>query len=170
MNSVFSKKYSMLQAYWYRKIIDPIVALLKQGITYREIALSIALGISLGIFPVLGTSTALCTLAAVILRLNLPAIQLVNYLVYPLQLLLLIPFFRAGELLFSNTDMKLTLQTVSAAFKTDWLGAMGLLWEAALHAAFVWLLIVPVLTWLLYHLLKPALRRLFFQLSPAIHN
>ena len=160
----------MLQTYWYRKIIDPIVALLKQGITYREIALSIALGISLGIFPVLGTSTVLCGLAAVMFRLNLPAIQLVNYLVYPLQLLLLIPFFRAGELLFSDTGIPLTIQAVVAGFKADGLGALGLLWETALHAAVVWLLIVPLLTWLMYHLLKPALRRLFLQLSPAVRQ
>jgi len=30
------------------------------------------------------------------LRLNLPAIQLVNLVVYPLQLALLVPFLRAG--------------------------------------------------------------------------
>lgn len=151
----------MLQAYWHRKIIEPTIALLKQGITYRKIALSIALGISLGIFPVLGTSTILCVLAAVIFRLNLPAIQLVNYLVYPLQLLLLIPFFRAGELLLSDARVTLTLDTVVDGFKADWLGALNLLWETVLHAAVVWLLISPILTLLMYQLLKPALRRLF---------
>jgi len=158
---------AMLQAYWHRKIIDPIIALLKQGITYRKIALSIALGISLGIFPVLGTSTLLCVLAAVIFRLNLLAIQLVNYLVYPLQLLLLIPFFRAGELLLSDARVTVTLNIVVGRFKADWLGALNLLWETLIHAAVVWLLISPILTLLMYHLLKPAMRRLYIQFSPA---
>ncbi len=151
----------MLQAYWHRKIIEPIIALLKQGISYRKIALSIALGVSLGIFPVLGTSTILCVVAAVIFRLNLLAIQLVNYLVYPLQLLLLIPFFRAGELLLSDARVTVTLNTVVESFKADWLEALNLLWETLMHAAVVWLLISPILTLLMYHLLKPALRRLF---------
>jgi uncharacterized protein (DUF2062 family) len=151
----------VLQAYWHRKIIEPIIALLKQGISYRKIALSIALGVSLGIFPVLGTSTILCVVAAVIFRLNLLAIQLVNYLVYPLQLLLLVPFFRAGELLLSDARVTVTLNTVVDSFKADWLEALNLLSETLMHAAVVWLLISPILTLLMYHLLKPALRRLF---------
>jgi uncharacterized protein (DUF2062 family) len=158
---------AVLKAYWRRKIIEPIIALLKQGVTYRKIALSIALGISLGIFPVLGTSTLLCVLAAVIFRLNLLAIQLVNYLVYPLQLLLLIPFFRAGELLLSDARVTVTLDTVVDRFKADWLGALNLLGETLMHAAVVWLLISPILTLLMYHLLKPALRSLDMKFSPA---
>lgn len=157
----------MLKAYWHRKIIAPITALLKQGITYRKIALSIALGISLGIFPVLGISTILCVLAAAIFRLNLLAIQLVNYLVYPLQLLLLIPFLRAGEMLSGDARVAITLNTVVDKFKADWLAALNLLWETLMHAAIVWLLVFPILTFLMYHLLKPALRRLYVQFSPA---
>ena len=37
----------MLKEIWSKKIIQPIVALLKQGITYRKIAMSIAFGITL---------------------------------------------------------------------------------------------------------------------------
>jgi len=158
---------AMVQAYWHRKIIEPIIALLKQGVTYQKIALSIALGISLGIFPILGISTILCVLAAVVFRLNLLAIQLVNYLVYPLQLLLLIPFLRAGELLLSDARVTVTLNTIVERFNADWLGALNLLWETLLHAAVVWLLISPIITLLMYHLLKPALRRLYIQFSPA---
>jgi len=158
---------ALLQAYWHRKIIEPIIALLKQGITYRKIALGIALGVSLGIFPVLGTSTILCVLAAVIFRLNMLTIQLANYLVYPLQLLLLIPFFRAGELLLSDARVTVTLNTVVDRFKADWLEALNLLWETLMHAAVVWLLISPILTLLIYLLLKPALRRLYIRFSPA---
>jgi hypothetical protein len=38
----------------------------------------------LGVFPAPGCPTLLCALAALVLRLNPPAIQLVNYFVYPL--------------------------------------------------------------------------------------
>ena len=63
--------------------MDPILELLRQGVTPEKIALSLAFGLGLGIFPVLGVSTILCTVAAIVLRLNLPAIQLVNYLAAP---------------------------------------------------------------------------------------
>ena len=73
---------------------------LKEGITVERLALSLALGFVLGICPLIGVPTILCGVAAVVLRLNFPALQLVNYLVYPLQILLLWPFVRLGKLLF----------------------------------------------------------------------
>src|ERR1035438_1407369 len=82
------------------KLLRPIIELLKQEVTPEKMALSLALGAALGIFPALGWTTALCAIAALTLRLNLPAIQIVNYFVYPLQIVLLIPFFRLGERLF----------------------------------------------------------------------
>jgi hypothetical protein len=54
----------------------------------------------LGAFPVYGCPTILCGLAAVALRLNLPAIQLVNQMATPVQIALLIPLARAGSWIF----------------------------------------------------------------------
>ncbi len=64
--------------------LKPFIQMLRQGVSPEKIALTVALGIMLGVIPVLGSTTALCTLAAIVLRLNLPAIQLVNGVVYPL--------------------------------------------------------------------------------------
>ena len=72
----------MKSAWPCRNVLVPIVDLLRQGITPEKIALSIALGAVLGIFPVLGSTTLLCAAAAFILRLNMPAIQVVNFLIY----------------------------------------------------------------------------------------
>jgi uncharacterized protein (DUF2062 family) len=66
----------MSESFLYRRLVRPILELLRQGVTPGKIALSLALGVVLGVFPVLGSTTALCTLAAITLRLNLPAIQL----------------------------------------------------------------------------------------------
>jgi uncharacterized protein (DUF2062 family) len=90
----------MKEGFLHRRLVRPVLDLLRQGVTPEKIALSLALGVALGVFPVLGSTTALCALAALALRLNLPAIQIVNYFVYPLQIALLIPFFRLGERLF----------------------------------------------------------------------
>ncbi len=69
------------QDFIYRRLVQPVVALLTQGVTPEKIALSLAMGIGLGIFPVLGSTTLLCAAAAIIFRLNLPAIQLINFFV-----------------------------------------------------------------------------------------
>src|SRR5262249_2671304 len=81
-------------------ITRPSLNLLRQGFTPEKIALTIAVGLVLGVTPILGSATLLCTLAAGLLRLNLGAIQLVNGIVYPLQLALVIPFLRIGAWLF----------------------------------------------------------------------
>ncbi|MGD9080043.1 MAG: DUF2062 domain-containing protein, partial [Desulfobacterales bacterium] len=67
------------------KILSVVKSMLTGGMSLRKIALCISLGFVLGIFPVLGATSLLCTAAALALRLNLPAIQVVNYMVYPLQ-------------------------------------------------------------------------------------
>src|SRR4029077_19367671 len=59
---------------FFWRITRPIVELLAQGVTPEKMALSLALGVALGVFPVLGTTTALCALVALLWRLNLPAI------------------------------------------------------------------------------------------------
>ena len=92
----------------------PIVDLLTQGITPEKIALSIAFGLVLGVFPALGWTTLLCLLVAVWLRLNVPAMQLVNYLAYPLQVALLVPFIRAGEVLFRAPKLGISLPQILA--------------------------------------------------------
>ena len=107
----------MKQSFLYRKLILPLADLLRQGITPEKIALSLAIGICLGVFPVLGSTTALCALAAIVFRLNLPAIQLVNYLVYPLQLALIIPFIRFGEVLFGAPHVSLSLTIIFESIK-----------------------------------------------------
>ncbi len=55
----------------------------------------------LGTFPVFGFPTILCAIAAVALRLNLPALQAVNQISTPAQLALLVPLARVGARLFA---------------------------------------------------------------------
>lgn len=94
---------------WRRKIKDPIFNLLKQGLTPLELARALSLGAVIGIIPLLGVTVILCALLAKILRLNPLAIQVTNYAVYPLQFILLIPFFRLGEKIYGAPEIPLNL-------------------------------------------------------------
>jgi uncharacterized protein (DUF2062 family) len=156
-----------LRSFWERKIVWPIIGLLKQGMTPEKIALGLALGIVLGIFPVIGMTTLLCTFAALLFRVNLPAIQVANYLAAPLQLALLLPFYRAGEWLFHAPRLPLSVKEIAALIEKDMFGAMTFLWDTTLHAVVAWTLIAPVLVLLFYHLFKPALHRLTLRSAPA---
>lgn len=149
----------MKRSFLSRRLIAPIVALLTQGITPEKIALSLAFGIVLGVFPVLGSTTLLCAAAALIFRLNLPAIQLVNYLSYPLQLFFLIPFIRMGEKLFRAAPLPLSLAQILTMIRSDVAHAVSALWLAEVHAMTAWLLIGSPAIFLLYFLLSRALRQ-----------
>jgi uncharacterized protein (DUF2062 family) len=149
----------MKEGFFRRRIARPILELLRQGVTPEKMAMSLALGVALGVFPVLGTTTALCALAALILRLNLPAIQIVNYLVYPLQIALLIPFFRMGEKLFSAPHLPLSLAQILAMAQASFWGATQFLWTTIWHSIVAWCFIAPVFVAVAYVILVPLLRR-----------
>ncbi|MCP4628268.1 MAG: DUF2062 domain-containing protein [bacterium] len=141
------------------KLLKLTKTLLGEGMSFRKISLGIALGVVLGIFPVLGSTTLLCAIAAFALRLNLAAIQVVNYLVYPLQLILLAPFYVAGSWLFSDQSLALVDKSVLDLLKNDFWGSMANLWDLTIYAVLVWLMISPFLILLLYCLLKPVIHR-----------
>lgn len=146
-------------SWWRRRILAPVAAQLYQGITPEKIALTLALGGVLAIFPILGSTTILCGLAAAVLRLNQPVIQLLNWLCYPLQLALLIPFYRAGEFL-GAPHLQLSIPQLVERFKAgvwQFIADFGLI---ALGGVGVWCLVAPPLAMLIYLAMRPALRAL----------
>jgi len=148
------------RGFFKRRIADPIVRLLRQGISPEKVSLGLACGIIIGVFPVVGATTVLCTIVAIIFRLNLPAIQLVNYLVYPLQFALLIPFFHFGDWLFGAEPLPFSTQELVALFKADFWGAVHQLWDTTLRAIAAWSLVCLPAVAALYFALTPLLKRL----------
>ena len=149
-----------MREFLQRRLVAPLLALLRQGVTPRELALSLALGATIGLIPVLGVSSALCALAALLLRLNMPAIQLVNYLLTPLQLLLIIPLLRFGERLVGAPPYPVTLESGLALLSQGVINAVQVLAMAIAHATLGWLVLAPLLAFVLYRVLEPGFRHL----------
>jgi len=111
-----------------------VVLWLRQGISPRRLALTLALGFAIGCIPVVGVTTAICMLVAACLRLNFPAIQAANWAAMPFQVALIVPFVRLGGRLFgfgsANTIAMGTLLH-APSFKTistfGWLAGQALL-------------------------------------------
>jgi uncharacterized protein (DUF2062 family) len=142
-----------------RRLVAPLLLLLRQGVTPRRLALSLALGIVIGLVPVLGISTALCALIALVLRLNMPAIQLVNYLLTPLQLLLIIPLLRFGEWLARAPRFPITLESGLALLSRGAIHAVTVLATAIVHATLGWFVLAPLAAFALFRIFEPVLRR-----------
>ena len=156
----------MRESFWQRRVVAPIVGQLKQGITPEKIALTIALGLVLGIFPILGSTTILCGLAAVLLRLNQPIIQLVNYFAYPLQLALIIPIYRLGETLFRQPHIPLSIPLLFERFRADFGKFLTDFGIVAVQGIAVWCLLAPVAAAILYYAFRPPLRALAARIDP----
>ncbi|MEQ1861113.1 MAG: DUF2062 domain-containing protein [Chthoniobacteraceae bacterium] len=147
-------------SWWQRRVVAPIIAQLTQGVTPEKIALTIALGVTLGIFPILGATTALCAVVGIALRLNQPIIQLVNYLVYPVQIALLIPFYRAGEHLLGRAPIPLSVPLLFDRFRADALKFLADFGIIGLGGVLVWLIVAPALVVALYFTARSPLRAL----------
>ena len=144
-----------------RRLLAPVLAQLRQGVTPEKLAWSLALGLGLGCFPALGVTTFLCLAAGALFRLNQPALQLVNYLAYPLQLALLIPFLQAGQRLFGQPALALTLTRLQAELAAQ--GARAVIGSYALatvRGIVVWALVAPPLLLALRLVLRPLIARL----------
>jgi len=150
----------MRDTLWRRKVVWPIQGFLRLGLTPRKLAFTIALGVALGVTPVLGSTALLCTIAAIAFRLNLAAIQLVNWLVYPLQLALLIPFLRMGAWMFGIQPTELSVVNIVALIRANVFHAIAILWSATMHALAVWILFGSIATGMLYLVLFPVLCRM----------
>jgi len=144
-----------------RRWLKPFIQLLRQGVSPEKIALTIALGIILGVTPVLGSTLILCTLAAIVFRLNLPAIQLVNGVVYPLQFILLIPFYRLGAWIFGADASAISLQGVVALIRAGVGHAVRTLWVVTMHALVAWLIFGAMASVILYTVLVPVVHNLW---------
>ena len=87
------------------------------------------------------------------------AMQAVNYLVYPLQFLCLIPWFRAGEWLFGAERLSLSLGDIVTLVRETPVAAIGRLWTVTWHAGVAWLLVTMLAVPLMTLALTPVFRR-----------
>jgi uncharacterized protein (DUF2062 family) len=147
--------------------LKPFIQLLRRGVSPEKIALTIALGIILDVTPVLGSTMLLCTLAAIVLRLNLPAIQLVNGVVYPLQFILLVPFYRLGAWMFRADVSIISLGGVTTLIRAGVGHAVRTLWVVTMHALLAWLVLGMVALAILYAVLLPFVRQLWRRVDPV---
>ncbi|SFQ52993.1 DUF2062 domain-containing protein [Hymenobacter arizonensis] len=143
-----------------RRVLTPLLGLLRQGLSPSQLALTVALGVAIGAIPLMGAITTVATLVALRLRLNVAALQLISHLMTPLQLVLIIPLLRQGARLMGNTqENELTLANVRHLFATDWRAALQLLWRAEVGAMAIWLLAAIPVVAVLYVVLKPLFKR-----------
>lgn len=140
------------------RIAKGFKCLLKEGLAPQELARTICLGIAVGTMPILWGTTLICALLAAKFRLNQALMQGFNYLLYPLQISLLFPFYRLSQILFP-WGPSISSEFLQQALHGRVSSTIAIFGWATLKALGAWLLIVPPLLLILYPIFVALLRR-----------
>jgi uncharacterized protein (DUF2062 family) len=136
--------------FWQRWLVDPITRQLTQGVTPQKIALTIAIGAALALFPILGTTTTLCVLAGIFLGLNQPIIQGVNALCTFIYFPLIVVFIHFGDFLTGKPPSSINIPVMISLFTHhpgQFFREFGV---TALHAILGWAVVAPVFVPVVY--------------------
>ncbi|HEY8996756.1 MAG TPA: DUF2062 domain-containing protein [Edaphobacter sp.] len=135
---VTSSQNTVHHGWFYRRTILPILALLRKGASPERLAWSIAIGIVIGINPLLGSTTVLCLAVATLFRLNIAASQVSCHAVYPIELVLFVPFLHMGTRLFHTKPLPLKPSAILELAKHHPLDLVRDLWQWEWHALVIW--------------------------------
>lgn len=142
-----------------RRVLDPFIVILRRGLEPKLLALSAALGVTLGVFPVCGVTVGLCALFAVILRskCHWPTLVLANFVVTPFELGLVVPFMRVGELVTHGHHFPFTPGAIWDVIRGR---ASHDVLFGVLHAVIGWSIFAPVCFSFLFAIFYPIFRYL----------
>jgi hypothetical protein len=131
----------------FRVLKSKTVALFKQGLTPIQLTQSILVSALISIIPILGVSTFLLTVLSIKRNLNLPIMIAISYILWPIQLLMIIPFINIGEFIFSIPQSNHSAQEIIASFQESFFGTLSRLSFELLCGFGGWLLTaVPFFT------------------------
>jgi len=101
----------------FNKVKAKTTALLKQGLSPKELSQSLIVSGLISTIPILGVSTFMITSVSLKRKLNLPVMISLSYLMWPIQILLIIPFIRVGEFIFSVPRNHHTAEEIISSFQ-----------------------------------------------------
>jgi uncharacterized protein (DUF2062 family) len=153
--------------FWQRRLLDPVVAQLTQGITPQKISLTFAVGSAFALFPILGTTTALCTAAAILLKLNQPLIHVINQLLWIAYFPVMYVCIRFGETLLGAPPVVFDIARMNDLFWNSPRAFLEQFGSTALHAVVAWCVLAPLFGTALYFITLPLTRRLARRKAPA---
>ncbi len=135
------------------KYVKKFLDLFKQGLSPRELALSIAAGSVIGVLPLFGVSTVLTTSLSVYMKLNLPVALFFTYAVGPIHILMFMCFIKIGEYILCAHHTLLSVSAIKEAFSENYLSALGQLALEVVCGVTGWMLVAIPVAYILYRLL-----------------
>ncbi len=146
--------------WWRRWLVEPVIGQLICGIPPERLAWTIAAGMVLGVFPVMGTTTLVCLFSGWAFGLNQPVLHVFRAVVYPLHLMLILVFIHLGERLFGAPLLSFSIPELMGKFKESPLGFCREFGVAAFQGVVAWMVVAPFAAVLIKLASLPLLRQL----------
>ena len=146
-------------AWLHRRIVIPVLALLRMGATPERLAWSLAVGLVVGVNPLLGSTTLLALGVAAAFRLNFVASQLGNHAMYPVELAMFPVFVKLGAVLFRTARLPWGIRDLGIAVRTQPWETTKALWVWEWHALVVWAVFAVVAVPAIALAMRPVLER-----------
>jgi uncharacterized protein (DUF2062 family) len=153
------------ESFWGNRVVSPIVNQLTQGVSPREITLTLALGGTLGVFPIFGVTTMLCLVAGYLLKLNQVILQSANWMVAFIHPVLLLLFVRLGERVVGAEAMPFVPSELIVEFNASPAAFMKRFGMTGLHGILGWSLIAPATFGFAYWLMSALLRKIMTRIQ-----
>jgi uncharacterized protein (DUF2062 family) len=147
-----------------KRVVQPVLELLRIGATPHGLAWALAVGVVVGVNPLLGSTTLIALALAGCFRLNVVASQIGNHVVYPLELLLFPVWVKLGSLIFGTPGIPLHEKALMEAVRHHPWETTRKLWMWEWHALAIWAVCAAVVAPLLQMALLPLLKRMVVRL------
>lgn len=147
------------------RLLKSLYGFLKQGITLHKLSLSVAFGVTIGLFPIFGTTTTILLIVALVFRLNVAAMQLVNYALYPVQVVMIYPLIKLGTYIFQVNPLPYTVEEMLNMMQENFFETLEKFWQALLVGAGAWLIFAIPLFALTYY----GFYSIFCHFNPSDH-
>lgn len=143
----------------FKKFRELLIDLLNQGKTPPELSLAVTIGALLGLFPILGVTTIMSMAIGRLMKLNIPAILVANYAVFPIQIFMIYVLIKSGEILFS-IETELDYEFFKTLMDRSYSEIFSTLSNSLLAALVTWLIFSAVLFMPVYYLFLFIIKRI----------
>jgi len=148
------------RGYFHRYVGLPFETLILQGSSSSQLAYAVAIGVTFGLFPIMGVSIPFCFMAALVFKAPQPLTHAVNYAVYPIQIPLIFAFVRLGEWIMGAPNVSLAPSAILELARTDMVRFIEEFGLTCLHAMLAWCIAAPGIFVGTFQLVRPIIVRL----------
>jgi uncharacterized protein (DUF2062 family) len=115
---------------------------ISKELSVSKLAMAVSWGCFLGVIPIFcGANIALSVLVCWRFKLNHLLVQLISNLIYPLQIILFVPFIQLGGWFFSGKEFMMSGKMILDHFKTNAWEGICMLGHWNLYGLLAWLLV-----------------------------